>query len=87
MGAKLEDAYSTGLLRSPIRKELMDLVEPGRRNTTMASRIGYLLRKLDEDLAWSATQKINDECCKPPLNYNELQRTFRSILKREKRNV
>jgi len=86
MGAKLEDAYSTGLLRSPIRKELMDPVEAGSRNNTMASRIGYLLRKLDEDLAWAATQKINEECCKPPLSSNELQRTFRSILKRELRN-
>ena len=64
----------------------MDPVEAGSRNNTMASRIGYLLRKLDEDLAWAATQKINEECCKPPLSYNELQRTFRSILKRELRN-
>ena len=86
MGAKIEDGYSTKWRRSPIREELMDPVEAGSRNNTMASRIGYLLRKLDEDLAWAATQKINEECCKPPLSYNELQRTFRSILKKEKRN-
>ena len=86
MGASLEDEYSTCWKRSPIRKELLDPVVEGKRNTTMASRIGYLIRKLDVDLAWDAAQHINAKCCKPPLPLRELERTFRSILRRELRN-
>jgi hypothetical protein len=86
MGAKLEDAYSTGWRRSPVREELMDIITEGSRNNTMASRIGYLIKKLDTDLAWEAAQHINATCCKPPLDHRELENTFRSILKRDTRN-
>ena len=86
MGAQWEDAYSTGWRRSPVREELMDIITEGRRNNTMASRIGYLIKKLDADLAWEAAQHINATCCKPPLDHKELENTFRSILKRDTRN-
>ena len=86
MGVKLEDNYFTGCRRSNVRNELMKQISEGFRNNSMASRIGYLLKKLDENLAWEAAQHINEECCKPPLDYNELQRIFHSILKKEMRN-
>lgn len=87
MGAKIEDHYETGWARSPVRDELMDPIFEGCRNNTMASRIGYLLKKLEPSLALKAAQHINQECCRPPLSEGELLRTFRSILKREMRNV
>ena len=65
----------------------MNPIFEGYRNVTMASRIGYLLKKLEPGLALQVAQHINDECCKPPLDERELLRTFNSILKREMRNV
>tara|TARA_B110000208_G_C11770584_1_gene430172 strand:- start:774 stop:1592 length:819 start_codon:yes stop_codon:yes gene_type:complete len=87
MGAKIEDHYDTGWKRSPVRDELMDPIFEGCRNSTMASRIGYLLKKLEPGLALKAAQHINEECCKPPLEERELRGIFHSILKRELRNV
>jgi len=86
MGAKIEDHYETGWKRSPVKYELIDPIYEGCRNSTMASRIGYLLKKLEPGLALLAAQHINDKCCKPPLNERELRRTFNSILSREMRN-
>jgi len=87
MGARIEDHYETGWKRSPVRDALLDPIFEGCRNDTMASRIGYLLRKLEPSLALKAAQHINQECCKPPLSERELLATFYSILKREMRNV
>ena len=86
MGAEIDDHYSTGWKRSPVRNELMDPVLEGGRNDAMAARIGYLLKKLELSLAWEAAKHINNECCKPPLDERELQRTFNSILKLEMRH-
>lgn len=86
MGANLEDEYSNSWKRSPVREELLDPVIKGNRNNTMAQLGGYLIRKLDKDLAWKAMQHINETCCKPPLKFRELERTFRSILKRDLRS-
>jgi hypothetical protein len=86
MAAKIDDVYSASHRRSPIREELMDPILEGSRNSTMASRIGYLLKKLDDSLAWQSAQHINQTCCKPSLGHRELESIFRSILKREKRN-
>ena len=86
MGANLEDEYSNSWKRSPVREELLNPVIKGNRNNTMAQRGGYLIRKLDKDLAWKAMQHINETCCKPPLKFRELERTFRSILKRDLRS-
>ena len=86
MGANLEDAYSTGWKKSPVREELLDPIAHGIRNNTMASRIGYLIKKLDDTLAWEAAQHINENCCRPPLEHRELLGIFRSISKRESRN-
>jgi len=86
MGARIEDHYETGWKRSPVRNELMDPIFEGCRNNTMASRIGYLLKKLEPGLAFKAAQHINDECCKPPMDERELRGIFFSILKLEMRN-
>lgn len=86
MAAKLDDVYLMSHRRSPVRDILMDPILQGSRNNTMASRIGYLLKKLEQGLAWEAAQHINQESCKPPLDERELHSIFRSILKREMRN-
>lgn len=86
MGAEIEDHYETGWKRSPVKDQLIDPIYEGCRNSTMASRIGYLLKKLEPGLALLAAQHINDKCCKPPLDERELRRTFNSILSREMRN-
>lgn len=72
--------------KSSIGLQLLNEVGEGQRNHVMASRIGYLLKKMDIARAWKATEHINENCCKPPLGQRELERTFRSILKRELRN-
>ena len=78
--------YSITKQRSSIKKDLMSLVSEGSRNSTMASRIGYLIKKLDHETAWRAAVHINNKCCKPPLPDRELERTFQSILCREFRH-
>lgn len=74
------------LPKSNVRYELLEPINQGQRNNKMASRIGFLLKKLDPARAWKAAEHINTKCCKPPLDHRELDRTFRSILKRELRN-
>ena len=86
MGANLEDEYSNRWKRSPVREELLDPVIRGSRNNSMAKRAGYLIHKLNAELAWEAMQHINETCCKPPLKFRGLERIFRSILKRNLRN-
>ena len=72
--------------KSNVRNELLGPIEQGQRNNKMASRIGFLLKRFDPEQAWKAVEHINTKCCKPPLDHRELDRTFRSILKREMRN-
>ena len=79
--------YSITKQRSSIKKDLMSLVSEGSRNSTMASRIGYLIKKLDQETAWRAAVHINNKCCKPPLPDRELERTFQSILCRGRSEV
>ena len=86
MGAKLEDPYTTSWQRSSVRDELLDPILEGHRNTTLASRIGYLIKKLDGELALQAAHHINETCCKPPLGHRELEGIFRSISNRERRH-
>ena len=47
MGANLEDAYLTGWKRSPVR-ESFEANREGMRNNKMASRIGYLIKSLNQ---------------------------------------
>ena len=72
--------------KSNVRNELLEPIEQGQRNNKMASRIGFILKRLDPKQAWKAVEHINTKCCKPPLDHRELDRTFRSILKREMPN-
>lgn len=71
---------------SELSKRILDTISEGTRNTEMASRIGYLLKKTSSDEAWNMAQHINSTRCKPPLHYRELEQTFLSILKRELRS-
>ena len=71
--------------KSRVSSEMLTEIPEGQRNCSMASRIGYLLKKMDADCAWKAAKHINENCCKPPLPQRELERTFCSILKREAR--
>lgn len=83
--ASLEDPKTTSVYRSKssVGGVLLDSISEGQRNTIMASRIGYLLKKMDADRACKAAIHINENCCKLPLPQQELERTFCSILKRE----
>ena len=87
IGTKSEHKCPHGTNRPSVRDELLHPIFEGARNSAMASRIGYLLKKLEPSLALKAAKHINEECCKPPLDERELRRTFNSILKREMRNV
>ena len=69
--------------KSNVRNELLEPIEQGKRNNIIASRIGFLLKRLEPEQAWRAIEHINTKCCKPPLEQRELYRTFHSILKRE----
>ena len=71
--------------KSRVSSEMLTEIPEGQRNCSMASRIGYLLKKMDADRAWKAAKHINENCCKPPLPQRELERTFCSILKWEAR--
>ena len=83
-----EDPKTSSIYRSTssVGGELLDSITDGQRNTLMASRIGYLLKKTDADPAWKAAKHINENYCKPPLPQREIERTFCSILKWEMRN-
>lgn len=87
MGARVEEVYSLSWKKSQAGEQLLDPIFEGNRNNTMASRIGYLIKKLDPIVALDAAIHINKTCCKPPLEDRELFRIFHSILRREVRNV
>lgn len=61
-------------------------VEDGERNTSLASLIGYLLRRyVDENLVYGYAY-LWGKNCNPPLSDDRINRTFNSILKKHKRN-
>lgn len=67
-------------------REIAFGVGKGERNQTLASLTGYLLRRyVDANLvyglvsAWAMT-------CKPPIKQSEVNRTFKSILKKDSKN-
>lgn len=67
-------------------REIAFGVGKGERNQTLASLTGYLLRRyVDANLvyglvsAWAMT-------CKPPIEQKEVNRTFKSILKKDSKN-
>lgn len=86
MKAKSTTRYDPGTPSSEVRHQLMDPVPKGQRNTTMASRIGYMLKYRDPDRVYKAATYINQHCCVPPLPEVELWKTFQSILKKELRS-
>lgn len=67
-------------------REIAFGVGKGERNQTLASLTGYLLRRyVDANLvyglvsAWAMT-------CRPPIEQKEVNRTFKSILKKDSKN-
>ncbi len=67
-------------------REIAFGVGKGERNQTLASLTGYLLRRyVDANLvyglvsAWAMT-------CRPPIKQSEVNRTFKSILKKDSKN-
>ena len=86
MSVKSSTQYDPGTIRSEVRYHLMDPIPEGQRNTTMASRIGYMLKYREPDRVYKAATYINQHCCVPPLPEAELWKTFQSILKKELRN-
>ncbi|MCY1607082.1 primase alpha helix C-terminal domain-containing protein [Staphylococcus pettenkoferi] len=67
-------------------REIAFGVGEGERNQTLASLTGYLLRRyVDANLvyglvsAWAMT-------CRPPIKQSEVNRTFKSILKKDSKN-
>ena len=67
-------------------REIAFGVGEGERNQTLASLTGYLLRRyVDANLvyglvsAWAMT-------CRPPIEQKEVNRTFKSILKKDNKN-
>lgn len=57
----------------------------GGRHNTAASLIGYLLRRIDPEVAWPLVSAWNQARCKPPLPPGEISRLFRDIFMRETR--
>mgnify|MGYP002711941977 FL=1 len=67
-------------------RNIMFGVEDGERNTSLASLIGYLLRRyVDENLVYGYAY-LWGKNCNPPLSDDRINRTFNSILKKHKRN-
>jgi hypothetical protein len=59
------------------------LVE-GSRNTTLCSLLGHLLRRdVDVDLAHRLGHAWNRQCCQPPLEEDEVDRTLESVAQME----
>ncbi|MCD8878087.1 primase alpha helix C-terminal domain-containing protein [Staphylococcus kloosii] len=58
-------------------------VGEGERNQTLASLIGYLLRRyVDVNLVYGLALAWAEQCT-PPINYKEVNNTFKSILKKD----
>lgn len=70
---------------SLVGSRLNSPIEEGNRNAEFAARIGYLLRYMPADKAWSLALHLNDTITHPPLPERELRSIFMSISKREAR--
>jgi hypothetical protein len=61
-------------------------VGEGQRNQTLASLIGYLLRRyVDANLVYGLALAWAEQCT-PPIDDKEVNNTFRSILKKDSKN-
>lgn len=58
-------------------------VGKGSRNVSTASLAGLLIRKLDPHIAWDLLCAWNNQNNRPPLNEEELFKTFNSIIKKQ----
>lgn len=65
-------------------RELVKGVSEGQRNDALTRVSGALLAsKLDPDIALELCFGWNDSFCEPPMDYEEVERTFNSIAQRE----
>lgn len=68
---------------SPVAKELLSLVNQGSRNTELARRCGFLMKKYPPETVLAMMLHINKTCFNPKLDEREVQSVFFSIRKRE----
>ena len=68
---------------SPVEKELLSPVTQGSRNTELARRCGFLLKKYPPEMVLDMMLHINKTCFNPQLDEREVQSVFFSIRKRE----
>ncbi|WP_426458539.1 primase alpha helix C-terminal domain-containing protein [Staphylococcus nepalensis] len=67
-------------------REIAFGVGEGERNQTLASLIGYLLRRyVDVNLVYGLASAWA-QMCNPPLEQGEVNKTFKSILKKDSKN-
>ena len=68
---------------STVAKELLSPVTQGSRNTELARRCGFLLKKYPPEMVLDMKLHINKTCFNPQLDEREVQSVFFSIRKRE----
>ena len=68
---------------SPVEKDLLSPVTQGSRNTELARRCGFLLKKYPPETVLNMMLHINKTCFNPQLDEREVQSVFFSIRKRE----
>ena len=68
---------------SPVEKKLLSPVTQGSRNTELARRCGFLLKKYPPEMVLDMMLHINKTCFNPQLDEREVQSVFFSIRKRE----
>lgn len=87
VGANEQGVVESKLYESAFKGQIGE----GLRNSTMASVIGKLLKDFPNQNEWQTTvweivKNINEKRCNPPLNIDELERTFQSICKTEQKS-
>ena len=64
---------------------LYDPIYEGQRDNELTRRCGSLLKKVNFDEVLVLLNKINQQCCRPPLPERQVFKIFRSISRRESR--
>ena len=64
---------------------LYDPIYEGQRDNELTRRCGSLLKKVNFDEVLVLLNKINQQCCNPPLPERQVFKIFRSISRRESR--
>lgn len=77
---KIENAKPLDYVPPCIDYLLTNSTSEGNRNNILSILCSHFRQRgMDEEQAWSNILKWNDEQCDPPMDYDELERTFNSI--------